>query len=142
MTVIHVSINGKSLQKQLKRIEKGLNSKVAAESVFNTARLAKLLAKQLVPKDTGKTKKGIISIVKIRSKEEAEARVGFKSNPHPDKRYGGGEFNLPAWMTFSAKAPGHPWKSGNPRFLLIAAEEAEKELEQRVITNTGNLINA
>jgi len=142
MVIIRVHVNSKNVLKNLARIEKGLSDKVAARSTYNAARLAKIIAKQLVPVDTGLTKRGIISVVKVKNKDYAEARVGFIKNPHPEKRYGGGEFNLPAWMTFSRKALGHPWRGGkNPRFLAIASAEAEKELKRQVTFNTGNLIN-
>lgn len=144
MPTYFIEVDDKKVRNRLWKIQKGLDTTIPA-TVFEAAEFGKRVAIKLVPgsnSSTGMTKAGIKGIVAIKTKGVTEARVGFFENPHPEKEWAGGSFNLPEWMTYSKKALVHPWKGGkDPRFLLIAKDLTWEKFKKDVEINTGNLLH-
>lgn len=136
----YIEVDDRKVMNRLNKIQKGLDTTIPAD-VFDAAEFAKRVAKKLVPVNTGITLGGIKGIVAIHNKNITEARVGFFTNPHPEKRWAGGEFNLPAWMTYSKRALRVDFDGKEPRFLLIARDLAWEKFKKDVETNTGNLLH-
>lgn len=134
---LRITVNNRKALKGLRTLEKNIG-KGSARTVIKSARHAFRVAKGLVPKETGKTSRAIMSLVALMKNKSYEARIGFNRNPHPEKTWSGGEFMLPAWMTFSPHAPRHI-KTGKARFLLIAAESTRKKFGKEVEVMIGNI---
>lgn len=142
-------LDGRQAKRKMAELDEKMSS-AWAKKTFEIAEETRMRARILVPQDTKKTKDAILSVVKVRDKNFGEVRVGFERNPHPEKTWGGGQFNLPAWMTYSRAAVdgwsayghGHTvfFKSGNPRFLLIAAGEARTKYGKEIKAMTGAII--
>lgn len=140
MTTFRIVVDDKDTKGYLARIQRQLGKELGQQT-FNAGQYAKNIAKSLVPIDTGITKDGILFAVKSKTRNDTKVFVGFADNPHPEKTWRGGEFNLPAWMTYSELALSHPWKNGkNPRFLLVAAEKTENKFRRDVEESTGNIL--
>jgi hypothetical protein len=139
MARFYIEVDDKRLRNRLGKIQKGFEDSIPADTI-NAADYAKQVARRLVPKDTGITLKGIKGILAIKNKGITEARVGFFTNPHPEKFWKGQEFNLPRWMTYSRRALSHPWRSGDPRFLVISQELAYEKFKVEVKKSINNML--
>lgn len=142
-------LDGKDAQRKISQLDSKLSG-VYARKTFEIAESVRKMARDLVPKETRKTERAIISVIRVRSPTFGLVLVGFERNPHPYKRWLGGDFNLPAWMTYSRKAitgwraygwgPMVTFNSGNPRFLIIAAGMAKTRYGKEIETNVGAVI--
>ena len=136
--VVNVIIDGKKAKQKIKKLNN--LGPVYAKLLYESADYARKIAKREVPVgQTGKTKSTIISVIKVKDKNFGEARVGHERNPHPERRWLGSEFNLPAWMFYSRKALTH-FNSGHPRYLKIAAGMTKTKFGKDVRAKTGALI--
>lgn len=119
---------GKKFKTLMSRFPKEL-VKVTVKSAIDT----KNKAASLAPYDTGKTRDGIISAVQYQGKDKINAIIGYKKNPHPDKKWGRKEFILPYWLNFSSLAPSHSTYDGkDPRFMWTAQRWSAENFPKRV----------
>lgn len=125
---IKTIISDRYLKRRLKRIERDLGNKTG-KAIVNIGEWTKYRAKYYAPRDTGKTRNGVMSAVVRNTKGYKEVIVGFKKNPHPEKA----PFNLPLWMHTDKDAEEYVWRNGKqPKFLNLAAQEARSRFRRKV----------
>lgn len=133
---IKVSVDDKNLKRRISRINRDI-TKNGQATTKQVAQLVQTKAALYAPKDSGELRR-FIKVIPVNRKDSSEYLVGYedggmgRGNPHPDRKYKGGEFSLPLWMHTSPNAANHPWHTGVPRFLPKATREVSKEFRDRI----------
>lgn len=135
---LRVETTARTAAQRIRRLEKGLE-KTKKATTEEIGRLVRDKIKLYMPKRTGESADSIGVVKRINTKGYSEIRVGLLFNPHPEKRWKGQYFNLPAWMFTSKRAYKH-FRTGNISKMRSVVPEARKRFRRRIVNDIKELV--